>query len=72
MLIEEWSSTMADCIFCSIINGDSPARIVYSNDSVVAFLDINPRTPGHTLLIPAGIVGTFSIWTLTMRQRSDG
>lgn len=40
------------CIFCAIAAGDAPARIVYSGDAAVAFLDNNPLTNGHTLVIP--------------------
>lgn len=40
------------CIFCRIINGDIPAHKVYENDRVLAFLDIHPSAPGHTLIIP--------------------
>ncbi len=41
-----------DCIFCSIVAGDIPARTVYEGDDVLAFLDANPLAPGHTLVIP--------------------
>lgn len=41
-----------DCIFCSIVDGEIPARIVHETDDVVAFLDANPLAPGHTLVIP--------------------
>lgn len=40
------------CIFCDIIGGKSQAEIVFENDSVLAFLDIRPLFPGHTLLVP--------------------
>lgn len=40
------------CIFCAIANGDAPASVVYSDDNAVAFLDLNPLTTGHTLVIP--------------------
>lgn len=43
---------MADCLFCKIIAGDIPAAKVYEDDKVLAFLDINPVNPGHTLVIP--------------------
>jgi histidine triad (HIT) family protein len=39
-------------VFTMIINGDLPGRIVYSDDEVVAFLTIEPMTPGHTLVVP--------------------
>lgn len=41
-----------DCIFCKIIKGEIPAVKVYENDKVVAFLDIHPINPGHTLVVP--------------------
>lgn len=41
-----------DCIFCKIINGDIPSHKIYEDDLVLAFLDINPETNGHTLIIP--------------------
>jgi histidine triad (HIT) family protein len=41
-----------DCIFCKIIAGKIPSAKVYENDRVLAFLDIMPINPGHTLVIP--------------------
>lgn len=41
-----------DCIFCSIIEGDIPGRIVHETDDAVAFLDANPLARGHTLVVP--------------------
>ena len=41
-----------DCVFCKIINGEIPANKIYEDDKVLAFLDINPVNPGHTLVIP--------------------
>ncbi len=41
-----------DCIFCKIINGEIPCYKVYENDDVLAFLDINPDSDGHTRVIP--------------------
>jgi histidine triad (HIT) family protein len=46
------SRMSADCIFCSIVDGDIPARTVHETDDVLAFLDANPLAPGHTLVIP--------------------
>ena len=40
------------CIFCKIINKEIPANIVYEDADFLAFLDINPISPGHTLVIP--------------------
>jgi histidine triad (HIT) family protein len=41
-----------DCLFCKIISGDIPSTEVYRDDSVIAFLDINPTAPKHILVIP--------------------
>ncbi|WP_299573939.1 HIT family protein [uncultured Williamsia sp.] len=41
-----------DCVFCAIVAGVAPSRQVYADDDVVAFLDIRPVKPGHTLVIP--------------------
>ena len=43
---------MTDCLFCKIVNGEIPCHKVYENDKVIAFLDIQPLTRGHTLVIP--------------------
>lgn len=43
---------MDDCIFCKIGKGEMPASVVYEDDRVVAFDDINPQAPIHTLIIP--------------------
>jgi histidine triad (HIT) family protein len=41
-----------DCIFCAIASGEGKAEIVDSDDRTVAFMDINPATRGHALVIP--------------------
>lgn len=41
-----------DCIFCKIVAGDIPGRIVRETETTLAFLDANPLAPGHTLVIP--------------------
>jgi len=41
-----------NCIFCKIVNKEIPANIVYEDTDFLAFLDINPISPGHTLVIP--------------------
>ena len=40
------------CIFCAIASGDGPAEIIDSDEHTVAFMDINPATRGHSLVIP--------------------
>jgi len=41
-----------DCIFCKIVAGELPARIVAEDERTVAFMDISPATRGHALVIP--------------------
>lgn len=41
-----------ECIFCAICAGAAPAQIVDSDERTVSFMDINPATPGHALVIP--------------------
>ena len=43
---------MEQCLFCGIVAGKIPAKKVYEDDHAFGFLDINPRNPGHTLVIP--------------------
>lgn len=43
---------MSECIFCKIVKGDIPSKKVFENDHLIAFLDINPTNPGHTLVVP--------------------
>ncbi|NLE07015.1 MAG: HIT domain-containing protein [Parcubacteria group bacterium] len=43
---------MENCIFCKIIKKEVPSHIVYENDNFLAFLDINPQSPGHCQIIP--------------------
>ena len=46
------TTPMSDCIFCRIVKGEIPCAEVYSDARVLAFLDLNPQKPGHTLVIP--------------------
>ena len=41
-----------DCLFCGIVAGDVPAQVVDSDEHTVAFMDINPATRGHALVVP--------------------
>ena len=43
---------MADCLFCRIAKKEIKAEVVYEDDETLAFLDITPRAPGHTMIIP--------------------
>ena len=49
---------MTDCIFCKIISGDIPADIVFQDDDVLAFRDLNPQAPTHILVIPKKHIAT--------------
>ncbi len=51
---------MNDCLFCNIASGEIPAEIVYQDEHAVAFLDIMPRVPGHTMVIPKMHARNFS------------
>ena len=43
---------MSDCIFCAILAGEAEASVVAETERALAFLDIEPITPGHTVLVP--------------------
>ncbi len=43
---------MSECVFCKIVKGELPSWKVYEDEDVIAFLDINPAAPGHTLVVP--------------------
>lgn len=67
---------MAECVFCQIIAGESPASIFYEDDAVLGFMDIDPVTRGHALVIPKRHVAYLAdldeetgrrLWTVTQR-----
>ena len=43
---------MADCLFCRIVAGELPAEVIARSERAIAFMDINPATRGHALVIP--------------------
>ncbi|PIZ44790.1 HIT family protein [Candidatus Wolfebacteria bacterium CG_4_10_14_0_2_um_filter_39_18] len=43
---------MMDCLFCKIANKEIPAQIIYESADATAVLDVNPRAPGHTIILP--------------------
>jgi histidine triad (HIT) family protein len=43
---------LKDCVFCQIVAGTAPASVVYSDERVLAFMDVLPVNPGHVLVIP--------------------
>ena len=50
---------MDGCLFCSIVSGDVPADIVYRDDDVMAFRDIQPQAPVHVLVVPLKHIANF-------------
>jgi histidine triad (HIT) family protein len=51
---------MTDCLFCKIINREIPASIVYEDERVLAFNDINPQAPTHVLVVPKRHIASLS------------
>ena len=43
---------MENCVFCKIVKGEIPSHKIYEDENFLAFLDINPQSPGHTQVIP--------------------
>jgi histidine triad (HIT) family protein len=54
---------MADCIFDKIVAGQIPSDIVYQDDTVLAFKDINPKAPIHILIIPKKHIASVNDFT---------
>ena len=48
---------MSECIFCRIVAKEVPSRLVYEDDAVIAFNDLNPQAPLHVLVVPRRHVG---------------
>ena len=51
---------MADCLFCKIVNREIPASIVYEDERILAFNDINPQAPTHVLVVPKAHIATLN------------
>lgn len=51
---------MADCLFCKIVKREIPASIVYEDERIVAFNDINPQAPTHVLVVPKRHIATLN------------
>ena len=49
---------MSDCLFCKIRDREIPADIIFENDDVLAFNDVNPQAPVHLLIIPKKHIST--------------
>jgi histidine triad (HIT) family protein len=51
---------MADCLFCKIIERKIPSTVVYEDDRVMAFQDIDPKAPTHVLIVPKRHISTLN------------
>jgi histidine triad (HIT) family protein len=51
---------MADCLFCKIIERKIPSTVVYEDERVMAFNDINPQAPTHVLIVPKRHISTLN------------
>jgi histidine triad (HIT) family protein len=57
-----------ECIFCKIARGETPSKIVFQDDKLVAFRDVSPQAPTHILIIPVRHMAT--IKELTQQDRA--
>ena len=62
---------MSDCIFCKIVAGEIPAKVVYEDDEILAFEDIEPQAPVHILLIPKKHFSTLNDFTGQSASRKN-
>jgi len=51
---------MADCLFCKMVTGEIKPDVVFENDHILAFNDINPQAPTHVLIIPKRHIATLN------------
>ena len=51
---------MSECLFCRIVSGEIPAKVVYRDDHAIAFSDLNPKAPLHALVVPRTHVAKLS------------
>jgi histidine triad (HIT) family protein len=49
---------VSDCLFCRIVAGEIPAKVVFKDEHLLAFQDINPQAPMHLLIVPRRHVAT--------------
>jgi histidine triad (HIT) family protein len=59
---------MADCLFCKIIAGQIPAKLIHQDELSVGFVDINPQAPTHALFVPRRHVATLNDATVEDRE----
>jgi len=57
---------MDDCIFCKIVKGDIPSIKIYEDEHVFAFMDINPVSEGHALVIPK--IHAENLWEIPVAE----
>ncbi|MCI0419869.1 MAG: histidine triad nucleotide-binding protein [Acidobacteria bacterium] len=55
---------MSDCLFCKFVRKEIPTRVVFEDDSCLAFEDINPKAPVHVLVIPKKHVASINVMTM--------
>ncbi|MBW6462226.1 MAG: HIT domain-containing protein [DPANN group archaeon] len=58
--IEQAPQQPQECIFCKIAKGEIPAKIIAHNNDSIAFLDIQPKSPGHTIIVTKAHIGMSS------------
>lgn len=58
--VEECDTSMSDCLFCKMAGGEIKPDILYEDDEVLAFRDINPQAPLHFLVIPRRHIATLN------------
>ena len=65
---------MENCIFCSIISVDIPAEVLYSDEKVLAFRDVNAQAPEHFLVIPTDHIATANdaTWSVGITRKCSG
>ena len=51
---------MVDCLFCKMVNGEIKPDVVYENEAILAFRDINPQAPVHVLVVPKKHIATLN------------
>lgn len=59
---------MADCIFCMIGKREIPSNVVYEDDKLICFHDLEPQAPVHVLVIPKN---TSSRWTMSKMRTGN-
>jgi len=59
---------MTDCLFCKFVNRELETKIIYENDFVLAFNDINPQAPTHILVIPKKHISSLKDQTTEDKQ----